>query len=87
MHQNNLFHSIYNSQEKQEVSWRIFHPEQAYLIVMVKNAKNHSILKSNMIKIKLIKEGLRVIPLLENFYLNDHNSYLLVNISIKKIEE
>lgn len=82
--QNNLFHSIYQFEEEgEEFTWNIYNPELAFVVIQLKNAKNHQILKSNAVKVSLMRQGLRNIPLLEKFHIDDKISYLLVKLTIK----
>lgn len=86
--QNNLFHSIYQQNEKkEEFTWNVFNPDLSFIIFQLKNAKNQSVLKLNAVKVSLMRPGLRNIPLLENYNIDDKISYLLLNVKLKRISE
>lgn len=87
VHQNNLFHSIYEEKaEKPEVIWKLYNPSLAFLVIEVMNAKTQTVIKSNAIKVCYLRQGLRSIPLLENNLYDDHISALLVDLKISNVK-
>jgi phosphatidylinositol phospholipase C, delta len=79
----NGFHTVWTTfQNQNRCEFSIFYPETAILVVLVKT-KAGKTLGQNFIPFTMLREGYRVIPLLQKNFVPKQSAFLLVNM-IKK---
>ena len=84
--QNNLFHSIYNEEDEEEIEIKLYYPELCFIKFIVRNAQTSEILKQNAIPFMCLRKGIRSLELLDESNTHDSFSYLLVDVEIGEVD-